>query len=75
MLNYSEWLIYSKIHLILLSFFDSSELLFNQSGWRPIVVDKYSNIMFSPPLYLIGPHRRQHQEKYAKHLVSGIVLS
>ena len=50
----------SAVPLKLLSFFDPSEPLFNQSGWHPLV-------MYSRVAVFIGrPHwiKPQHHEKY-----------
>lgn len=45
--SWEEKLISSRIPLKLLSFFDPSELLFNQPGWYPAIVYQRSNVMFA----------------------------
>ncbi len=50
----------SAVPLKLLSFFDPSEPLFNQSGWHPLVMYSRVAVFIGRP-YWIKP---QHQEKY-----------
>ncbi len=67
-----EQLISSRIPLKLLSFFDPSEPLFNQSGWHPAIVYQCSNIMFGRPFWVLPSHRQQYQGKYGKQLVNDL---
>lgn len=69
MAAFEEESISSMIPLRLLSWFDPSEPLFDQSGWHPLVIYRRVNVLIGQP-YWITPQRQQdYQGKQAKQTV------
>ncbi|MGB3401400.1 MAG: lysophospholipid acyltransferase family protein [Microcoleaceae cyanobacterium] len=66
---FEEESISSMIPLRLLSWFDPSEPLFDQSGWHPLVIYRRVNVLIGQP-YWITPQRQQdYHGKQAKQAV------
>jgi 1-acyl-sn-glycerol-3-phosphate acyltransferase len=69
MAAFEEESISSMIPLRLLSWFDPSEPLFDQSGWHPLVIYRRVNVLIGQP-YWITPQRQQdYHGKQAKQAV------
>ncbi len=60
----------SSIPLRVLSLFDPSEPLFNQSGWHPLVIYHRAAVLIGRPLWITPQQREQYQGKQAKNVVS-----
>lgn len=55
--------------LRLLSLFDPSEPLFNQTGWHPMVIYHRVNVIIGRPYWITDDHRRDYFGKQAKTVV------
>lgn len=53
-----------------LSFFDSSEPLFNQPGWHPLVIYHRVAVLIGRPFWITPQHQKQYQGKQAKTVVA-----
>jgi len=62
----------SAVPLRVLSFFDPSEPLFDQSGWHPMVVYQRVNVMVGRPYWIRPSDRDDYQGKHARSLVAEI---
>jgi 1-acyl-sn-glycerol-3-phosphate acyltransferase len=58
--------------LKLLSLFDPSEPLFNQSGWHPLVIYHRVVVLIGRPYWITTHHQQQYQGKQAKNVVSEV---
>lgn len=62
----------SAVPLKLLSLFDPSEPLFNQSGWHPLVIYRRVAILIGRPYWVTPQQRQQYQGKQAKTVVAEV---
>ena len=62
----------SAVPLKLLSFFDPSEPLFNQSGWHPLVIYRRVAVLIGRPYWITQWQRQQYQGKQAKTVVADL---
>jgi hypothetical protein len=62
----------NTVPLKLLSLFDPSEPLFNQSGWHPLVIYQRVAVLIGRPYWIKAQHRQQYQGKQAKAIVEEI---
>lgn len=62
----------SPFPLKLLSWFDPSEPLFNQSGWHPMVLYQHVDVFIGRPVWITNSQRQSYQGKKAKHLVTNL---
>jgi 1-acyl-sn-glycerol-3-phosphate acyltransferase len=69
---FQEQVIGSRIPLRLLSLFDPSEPLFNQSGSHPLVFYERVNVLVGRPYWIKSQHREQYGGKQAKIAVSNL---
>ncbi|UKO96344.1 lysophospholipid acyltransferase family protein [Nostoc sp. UHCC 0870] len=56
--------------LRLLSLFDPSEPLFNQSGWHPLVIYRRVAVLIGRPYWITSQHQHQYHGKQAKNVVA-----
>ncbi|MBE9005503.1 1-acyl-sn-glycerol-3-phosphate acyltransferase [Fortiea sp. LEGE XX443] len=56
--------------LKLLSLFDPSEPLFNQSGWHPLVIYHRVAVLIGRPYWITTQHQQKYHGKQAKNVVS-----
>lgn len=61
------------IPLKLLSWFDPSEPLFNQSGWHPMVTYQQVDVLAGRPLWITASQRHAYQGKQAKSVVADLM--
>lgn len=54
----------------LLSWFDSSEPLFQQPGWHPLVVYERVNVMIGRPFWLTPSYQQSYSGKTARTIVN-----
>jgi 1-acyl-sn-glycerol-3-phosphate acyltransferase len=62
----------SAVPLKLLSLFDPSEPLFNQSGWHPMVSYRRVAVLIGRPYWMTPWQRQQYQGKQAKIVVADL---
>ncbi|AKG21885.1 lysophospholipid acyltransferase family protein [Calothrix sp. 336/3] len=62
----------SVVPLKLLSLFDPSEPLFNQSGWHPLIIYQRVAVLIGRPYEITSHHHEQYQGKQAKAVVTEI---
>lgn len=62
----------SAVPLKLLSLFDPSEPLFDQSGWHPLVIYRRVAILIGRPYWITPQQRQQYQGKQAKTVVAEV---
>jgi 1-acyl-sn-glycerol-3-phosphate acyltransferase len=62
----------SAVPLRLLSLFDPSEPLFNQSGWHPLVIYRRVAILIGRPYWVTPQQGQQYQGKQAKTVVAEV---
>lgn len=62
----------SPFPLKLLSWFDPSEPLFNQSGWHPMVLYQRVNVLIGRPIWITHTQRHNYSGKHAKTVVADI---
>lgn len=62
----------SPFPLKLLSWFDPSEPLFNQSGWHPMVLYQQVDVLIGRPIWITDDQRQGYQGKNAKHLTTDL---
>lgn len=62
----------SAVPLKLLSLFDPSEPLFDQSGWHPLVIYRRVAILIGRPYWVTPQQRQQYQGKQAKTVVAEV---
>lgn len=62
----------SAVPLKLLSFFDPSEPLFNQSGWHPLVIYRRVAVLIGRPYWITQWQRQHYQGKQAKTVVADL---
>jgi 1-acyl-sn-glycerol-3-phosphate acyltransferase len=62
----------SPFPLKLLSWFDPSEPLFNQSGWHPMVVYQHVDVLIGRPLWITNAQRQSYRGKQARAVVSDL---
>lgn len=62
----------SAVPLRLLSLFDPSEPLFDQSGWHPLVIYRRVAILIGCPYWVTPQQRQQYQGKQAKTVVAEV---
>ncbi len=62
----------SGLPLKILSLFDPSEPLFNQSGLHPLVVYRQVAVFIGNPYWITPEHQEKYQGKQAKNLVAGL---
>lgn len=62
----------SPFPLKLLSWFDPSEPLFNQSGWHPMVLYQQVDVLIGRPVWITDDQRQGYQGKNAKHLTTDL---
>ena len=60
----------SAVPLRLLSLFDPSEPLFDQSGWHPLVIYRRLAVLIGRPFWIESQQRQQYQGKQAKTVVA-----
>lgn len=60
----------SSVPLKLLTLFDPTEPLFNQSGWHPLVIYHRVAVLIGHPVWITPQQRAQYQGKQAKTVVS-----
>ncbi|HEY9642223.1 MAG TPA: lysophospholipid acyltransferase family protein [Coleofasciculaceae cyanobacterium] len=63
----------SAMPLKLLSFFDPSEPLFQQSGWHPMVIYQRVNVLVGHPIWITASQRDSYQGKQAKTVVADLL--
>jgi 1-acyl-sn-glycerol-3-phosphate acyltransferase len=63
----------SAMPLKVLSFFDPSEPLFQQSGWHPMVVYQRVNVLMGHPIWITPSQRESYQGKQAKTVVADLL--
>jgi 1-acyl-sn-glycerol-3-phosphate acyltransferase len=61
--------------LRLLSLFDPSEPLFNQSGWHPLVIYRRVAVLIGRPYWITSQHQHQYHGKQAKNVVAELTTS
>lgn len=57
----------------LLSLFDPSEPLFNQSGWHPLVIYRRVAVLIGRPYWITPQHQQKYHGKQAKNVVSELI--
>jgi 1-acyl-sn-glycerol-3-phosphate acyltransferase len=62
----------SPFPLKLLSWFDPSEPLFNQSGWHPMVVYQHVDVLVGRPIWITNAQRQSYRGKQARTVVSDL---
>lgn len=62
----------SVVPLKLLSFFDPSEPLFEQSDWHPMVIYRRVNVLVGRPYWISSSHREHYQGKQARSVVADL---
>lgn len=62
----------SAVPLKLLSVFDPSEPLFNQSGWHPLVMYRRVAVLIGRPYWISTQQQKEYQGKQAKNAVAEI---
>jgi len=62
----------SPFPLKLLSWFDPSEPLFNQSGWHPMVLYQQVDVFIGRPVWITDDQRQGYQGKKAKYLTTDL---
>lgn len=62
----------SAVPLRLLSFFDPSEPLFNQSGWHPLVMYSRVAVLIGRPYWVTSAQKQKYQGKQAKTVVAEV---
>jgi len=60
----------SAVPLKLLSFFDPSEVLFDQPGWHPLVIYRRVAVFVGQPYWIKPQHQEKYQGKQAKTVVA-----
>jgi len=60
----------SGFPLRLLSLFDPSEPLFNQSGWHPLVLYRRVAVLIGRPYWITPQHQKQYHGKQARTVVA-----
>ncbi|NJO42852.1 MAG: 1-acyl-sn-glycerol-3-phosphate acyltransferase [Cyanobacteria bacterium CRU_2_1] len=63
----------SPFPLKMLSLFDPSEPLFDQSGWHPMVIYQCVNILVGRPIWISPTQRQSYQGKQAKTVVTDLI--
>lgn len=58
--------------LRMLSWFDSSEPLFNQTGWHPLVVYQDVSILFGEPIWITPAHVAAYHGRKARTVVTDL---
>lgn len=66
---FEEESISSMIPLRMLSWFDPSEPLFDQSGWHPLVIYRRVNVLIGQPCWITPQRQQQYQGKQGKQAV------
>lgn len=61
------------VPLKLLSWFDPSEPLFDQSGWHPMVTYQQVDVLAGRPLWISAAQRQSYQGKQAKSVVADLM--
>ncbi|MBW4615978.1 MAG: 1-acyl-sn-glycerol-3-phosphate acyltransferase [Desmonostoc vinosum HA7617-LM4] len=59
--------------LRILSLFDPSEPLFNQSGWHPLVIYRRVAVLIGNPYWITPQHQKQYHGKQAKIVVTELM--
>jgi 1-acyl-sn-glycerol-3-phosphate acyltransferase len=54
----------------LLSWFDASEPLFQQSGWHPLVIYQRVNVLVGRPIWITESYRQSYQGKQARTVIT-----
>jgi hypothetical protein len=62
----------TTIPLQVLSWFDPSEPLFQQSGWHPAVLYRSVSVLVGQPLWITSEQREQYRGKQAKAIATDI---
>ncbi|MUL36753.1 lysophospholipid acyltransferase family protein [Gloeocapsopsis dulcis] len=62
----------SAVPLKLLSLFDPSEPLFNQSGWHPLVIYRRVAVLVGRPYWISHQQQMEYQGKQAKNAVADL---
>lgn len=62
----------ATVPLRLLSLFDPSEPLFQQSGWHPMVLYQRVNVLVGRPLWITSAQRESYQGRQAKTVVADL---
>lgn len=62
----------SAVPLRLLSLFDPSEPLFQQSGWHPLVAYRRATVLIGRPCWITKTQREQYQGRQAKTVVADL---
>lgn len=70
--SYQEQSISSRVPLKLLSFFDPSEPLFNQTGWHPLIIYQRVNVLIGRPFWITPTMQERYQGKEAKKIVTNL---
>lgn len=65
-----EEISHSLFPVKLLSWFDDSEPLFDQSGWHPLVVYQRVNVLVGRPIWITQAHRQSYQGKQARSVIT-----
>lgn len=65
-----EEISHSLFPVKLLSWFDDSEPLFDQSGWHPLVVYQRVNVLVGRPIWMTQAHRQSYQGKQARSVIT-----
>lgn len=68
--SFQEQALGSGVPLRLLSLFDPSEPLFEQSGWHPVIVYQRVNILVGRPYWITPSQQQLYRGKQAKATVS-----
>lgn len=69
---YQEKCVQSGVPLRVLSWFDPSEPLFNQSGWHPAVMYQRANVLIGRPYWITPKLQQQYHGKQAKQVVADL---
>ncbi|WP_138498695.1 lysophospholipid acyltransferase family protein [Nostoc sp. PA-18-2419] len=62
----------SGFPLRLLSLFDPSEPLFNQSGWHPLVIYRRVAVLIGHPYWITPQHQKRYRGKQARTVVAEV---
>ncbi|OCR01061.1 glycerol acyltransferase [Oscillatoriales cyanobacterium USR001] len=68
--SYQEQSIRSRVPLKLLSLFDPSEPLFNQTGSHPLIIYQRTNVLIGRPFWITPTMQQRYQGKEAKKVVT-----
>ena len=68
--SYQEQSIRSRVPLRLLSLFDPSEPLFNQTGWHPLIIYQRTNVLIGRPYWITPAMQQRYQGKQGKKVVT-----